>query len=91
VAPALRPSTQAPATTVAVTDPVEAIAKGSEAQPPTTTSTTTTTAHAGTKPEPSTDEVDQLLAELDTQLAGLDQLLNDATAAMAAEEGEIVP
>ena len=36
-------------------------------------------------------ELDALLAELDGQLAGLDQVLNNADAAMAAEEGEVLP
>ena len=46
---------------------------------------------AGTATPLLTDEVDSLLAELDETLSGLDRLLNDTAAAMAAEEGEIIP
>jgi hypothetical protein len=61
----------------------------SPAQVPTGTATTTSLATVVT--DVTTDELDQLLAGLDGQLAGLDRLLNDAAAALAAEEGEIVP
>jgi hypothetical protein len=37
------------------------------------------------------NEIDQLLAGLDETFAELDQLLNQAAAALAAEEGEILP
>ena len=53
---------------------------------PTTTSTSTTVTD-----DPAIDEIDSLLAGLDETLAELDQLLNQAAAALAAEEGEILP
>ena len=75
------------------------------ASPETTTSlieapaagATTTTAPApaadveGGVSDPDSAEVEQLLAEIEESLAGLDQLMNDAAAGMAAEEGEIIP
>jgi len=80
-------ATIAPTTTTseaATSEPVQ--------EPPMTTTTTT----------PSTDvvegvpgvhagDVDELLAEMEASLAGLDQLMNNAAAGMAAEEGEIIP
>lgn len=51
----------------------------------------TGTSRAGVVTDVTTDDVDRLLAGLDADLAGLDQLLNEAAAALAAEEGEIVP
>jgi hypothetical protein len=53
---------------------------------PTTTSTSTTVPG-----DPAIAEIDSLLAGLDETLAELDQLLNQAAAALAAEEGEILP
>ena len=60
--------------------------------PTTIPATPTTTAPAATAaPTVNVDEIDSLLAEFDDTLAELDQLLNQAAAAMAAEEGEILP
>jgi len=42
-------------------------------------------------PEVAVDDIDSMLDGLDDTLAELDQLLNQAAAAMAAEEGEITP
>lgn len=54
--------------------------------------TSTTVAPAATpSPDVAVDEIDSLLAGLDETLAELDQLLNQAAAALAAEEGEILP
>lgn len=37
------------------------------------------------------DDIDPMLDEIDAALAELDQLFNDAAAALAAEEGEFIP
>ncbi len=42
-------------------------------------------------PDVAVDEIDSLLAGFDETLAELDQLLNQAAAALAAEEMEILP
>ena len=68
--------------------------------PTTTTTTTTTPATPGTTttstsgpaaPVTDPDEIDALLAGLDETLTELDQFLNQAAAALAAEEAEILP
>lgn len=58
---------------------------------PAAATTTSSTVASRLAPSVPTGEVDSLLAELDARLAGLDTLLNDATAALAGEEGEILP
>lgn len=57
---------------------------------PTETSTTQTPVLDGVS-DIGDDEIDVLLADVDATLAELDQLLIDAAAALAAEEGEIIP
>lgn len=52
-------------------------------------STSTTTAPA-LEPATGTD-VETLLAEIDAELAGLTELMDQAAASLAAEEGEIIP
>jgi len=59
-------------------------------EPVAETSTTVAPA-APPSPDVAVDEIDSLLAGLDETLAELDQLLNQAAAALAAEEGEILP
>ena len=50
----------------------------------------TTTTSVAALPPP-VEDIDSVLDGLDETLAGLDQLLNQAAAALAAEEGEIIP
>jgi len=63
----------------------------------TTNATTPTTQPAGPAVDTDIDidididEIDQLLASFDETLTELDQLLNQAAAALAVEEGEILP
>jgi hypothetical protein len=58
---------------------------GQEAAPP-----TTTTGEAAVT-EQAVDDIDSMIEGLDETLAELDQLLNQAAAALVAEEGEILP
>jgi len=62
--------------------------------PQTTTNATTPTtqpAAPAVDTDIDIDEIDQLLASFDETLTELDQLLNQAAAALAVEEGEILP
>lgn len=80
-------------TTIAPTTTASEAATPAPAQEPPTTTTTTTpvTDVAGGVPDVDRADLDELLAEMEASLAGLDQLMNNAAAGMAAEEGEIIP
>ena len=54
-------------------------------------SPSTTSPSVAAVPEIAVDDIDSVLEGLDETLAELDQLLNQAAAALAAEEGEIIP
>ena len=74
-----------PATTTTVATTVDA-------QPPVEITTTTASFPVAEPVEPVlVDDIDPMLDEIDAALAELDQLFNDAAAALAAEEGEFIP
>jgi len=78
-------------TTTSTTSVVDTLASEPVAGEPNETAAETTTVAPAPAPDVSVDEIDSLLAGLDETLAELDQLLNQAAAALAAEEGEILP
>lgn len=80
-------------TTIAPTTTTTETSTPAPAQKPpmTTTTTTPVTDVEGDVPDVDLADVDELLAEMEASLAGLDQLMNNAAAGMAAEEGEIIP
>jgi len=82
-------ATRMPSTTAAGAVP-NAEPAGPDATP-SISSTSTTTPTVAAVPGSGVEDIDLLLAGLDDALAELDQLLNQAAAAMAAEKGEIIP
>lgn len=58
---------------------------------PPNSSPTTTAPIGAAAPEIAVDDIDSMIDGVDETLAELDQLLNQVAAALAAEEGEIIP
>lgn len=87
VPPAQLPSDTSTETTVEVGD--GSVPAATAASP--TTTTPPSDAELVDPPDVATDEIDSMLSDIDDTLAELDQILNDAAAALAAEEGEIIP
>jgi len=92
------PTTEAPMATSTTSTTIADVATGGEAAEttgpeatPPISSSTTTAPSATTAPEPAVDDIESMIEGLDETLAELDQLLNQAAAALAAEEGEIIP
>jgi len=88
--PTLQPASNT-STETTIDEPVEPIDPA-----PVSGSTTTSTSDAPSPapaepPDVAVGEIDLMLLDIDETLAELDQLLNDAAAALAAEEGEILP
>jgi hypothetical protein len=95
IGPVGSPTDPSPSTTASVSTSVaqkpEVRDSGLIATPATTTPPTTVPSAEPDTPEVAVDDIDAMLDVLDDTLAELDQLLNETAAALAAEEGEIIP